>query len=85
MSQFFIGAAGRKIKPDPLTEEEYVAYVQRVNCGTCWARPDTPCNRLNGNGAVIIPTQPILNGFHPSRETRAWAKLGVPPRVRQEA
>jgi hypothetical protein len=80
MAHFFIGAAGAPIDPEPLTEEEYVLYVQRVNCGRCWARPDIPCHQLNENGEIVIPLRE-LGGFHPEREIRAWAKLGVPPRA----
>jgi hypothetical protein len=85
VAHYFIGAAGAPIDPEPLTEDEYYEYVRRVNCGRCWARPGDLCLQMTEEGNIIIPIRHLTDNttppFHPEREIRSWAKLGVPPRA----
>ena len=85
MAHFFVGAGEWPVVPDALTQEEYYDYVRRVNCGRCWATPGMLCLQMTEDGNIIIPvrylTDITLPPFHPEREIRAWAKLGVPPRA----
>jgi hypothetical protein len=68
----------------PLTAQEFLTEVQRVNCPTCWARPGLSCIGYEMSGDAFTPiitervgTIQLVMYYHEARKRRAELKVGL--------